>query len=215
MRLTLSTTKLGGIWVALLREVVPASLRQYIEQHIEQLSAADQALLEAASVAGSTFAVAAVVAGVAQASETIEARYTALARQGQFILASGTETWPDGTVTACYQFMHALYHEVVYARVSAGHRVRLHQQIGVRKEVAYGEQASQIAAELAVHFARGHDAGRAVHYLHHAGENVCGAVPIRKRSSISPGGWRSSQGSPTLRRGRRRSSRCGLSWAMP
>ena len=162
----------GRQWVALLREVVPASLRQYIEQHIEQLSAADQALLEAASVAGSTFAVAAVVAGVAQASETIEARYTTWARQGQFIRARGTETWPGGTVTACYQFMHALYHEVVYARVSAGHRVRLHQQIGVRKEVGYGEQASQIAAELAVHFARGHDAGRAVHYLHHAGENA-------------------------------------------
>ena len=115
---------------------------------------------------------AAVAAGVAQAPETLEARLTALARQGRFIRASGTETWPDGTVTACYQFLHALYHEVVYARVSAGHRVRLHQQIGVRKEAGYGAQARQIAAELAVHFVRGHDAGRAVTYLHYAGENA-------------------------------------------
>jgi DNA-binding winged helix-turn-helix (wHTH) protein/predicted ATPase len=158
--------------LAVLKEVIPASLRQYIEQHLEQLSEADQALLEAASVAGHTFSVAAVAAGVAQAPETIEARYTAFARQGRFIQASGTETWPDGTVTACYQFLHALYHEVVYARVSAGHRVRLHQQIGARKEAGYGVQARQIAAELAVHFTRGRDAWRAVKYLQYAGENA-------------------------------------------
>jgi len=158
--------------LAVLREVIPTGLRQYIEQHLEQLSDEDQALLEAASVAGSTFAVAAVAAGVAQAPETLEAHYTALARQGRFIRASGTETWPDGTVTACYQFLHALYHEVVYARVSAGYRMRLHQQIGARKEVGYGAQVGQIAAELAVHFARGRDAWRAVHYLHAAGENA-------------------------------------------
>jgi DNA-binding winged helix-turn-helix (wHTH) protein/predicted ATPase len=158
--------------LTILSGLVPTSLRRYIEQHLEQLSEVDQALLEAASVAGSTFAVAAVAAGVAQAPEPPEAHLTALARQGRFIRASGTETWPDGTVTACYQFLHALYHEVVYARVSAGHRVRLHQQIGARKEAGYGVQARQIAAELAVHFVRGHDAGRAVIYLHYAGENA-------------------------------------------
>jgi predicted ATPase len=158
--------------LAALRELIPISLRQSIEQHLEQLSEADQALLEAASVAGSTFAVAAVAAGVAQAPETLEVRLTAFARQGRFIQAAGTETWPDGTVTACYQFRHALYHEVVYARVSAGHRVRLHQQIGVRKETGYGAQARQIAAELALHFTRGRDAGRAVTYLQYAGENA-------------------------------------------
>ena len=158
--------------LAALSEVIPVSLQQYIEQHIEQVSEADQTLLEAASVAGHTFSVAAVAPGVAQAPETLEARYTALARQGRFIRAAGTETWPDGTVTACYQFRHALYHEVVYARVSAGHRVRLHQQIGVCKEAGYGAQARQIAAELALHFTRGHDAWRAVAYLQYAGENA-------------------------------------------
>src|SRR4029453_3798994 len=158
--------------LAVLREVIPASLRQYIEQHLEQVSEADQALLEAASVAGSTFSVAAFAAGGAQPPEPLEARYTALARHGRFIQARGTETWPDGTVTACYQFRHALYHEVVYARVSAGHRVRLHQQIGIRKEAGYGAQARQSATEWAVHFARGGDAWRAVRYLQYAGENA-------------------------------------------
>ena len=160
----------GGSWQPL-SEVIPLSLQQYIEQHFEQVSEADQALWKP-PVAGSMFAVAAVAAGVAQAPETLEARYKALLRQGQFIKAAGTETWPDGIVTACYQFRHALYHEVVYARVSAGHRVRLHEQIGVRKEMGYGAQARQIATELALHFTRGHDAWRAVTYLQYAGENA-------------------------------------------
>lgn len=158
--------------LAILRAMIPTSLRQYIEQHVEQLAEADQVLLEAASVAGSTFTVAAVAAGVGQAPETLEGRYTALARHRQFIQASGTEIWPDGTITACYQFIHALYHEVVYARVSAGHRVRLHQQIGVYKEARYGAQARQIAGELAGHFRRGHDLWRAVHYLRCVGETA-------------------------------------------
>src|SRR5262249_60856167 len=38
--------------VAVLQEQVPDSLRQYIEQHLEQLAEADQALLEAARGAG-------------------------------------------------------------------------------------------------------------------------------------------------------------------
>ena len=147
----------SGSICAALSDIVPANLREYIEQHLERLSAEDQALLDAASVAGSTFTVAAVAAPAAPATDRIEARYTALARQGRFIRANGIETWPDGTTTPCYQFKHGLYQEVAYARVSAGRRMQLHQQIGLRKERGYAAQTQQIAAELAVHFARGGD----------------------------------------------------------
>ena len=41
-------------------------------------------------------------------------------------------------------------------------RQRLHQRIGEREEAGYGEQAREIAAELAVHFERGRDYQRAV-----------------------------------------------------
>ena len=152
--------------------IVPDSLRLLIERYVEQLPPADQAILEAASVTGYTFSVAAVAAGIEQPEEQIEARCTAWVRQGRFLQAQGTEAWPDGTMAACYGFMHALYHEVVYHRVSAGQRRRLHQRIGTRKESAYGSQARTIAAELAVHFGRGHDPQRAVHYLRSAGENA-------------------------------------------
>ena len=119
-----------------------------------------------------TFTVAAVAAPAAAASERIDARYTALARQGRFIRAHGMETWPDGTVTPCYQFKHGLYQDVAYARVSAGRRRQLHQQIGLRKERGYAAQTQQIATELAVHFLRGGDTRRAVHYLHEAADTA-------------------------------------------
>jgi DNA-binding winged helix-turn-helix (wHTH) protein len=152
--------------------VIPLGLRQFIEAHVERLPNPDQALLEAASVAGSTFSVASVAAGVSLSEEAIDARCAAWAQQGQFLTALRTETWPDGTVAACYGFCHILYQEVVYARMSAGKRLRLHRQIGARKEAAYGDQAPTIAAELAVHFERAQDTDRAVHYIHHAADQA-------------------------------------------
>ncbi|MEE8292596.1 MAG: hypothetical protein V3R80_14065, partial [Candidatus Tectomicrobia bacterium] len=80
--------------------------------------------------------------------------------------------WPDGTVAARYGFIHALYQEVLYNRVSVGRRVRLHGRIGTRLEMGYGAQAREIAAELAMHCVRGRDAQRASQYLWEAGENA-------------------------------------------
>ena len=150
----------------------PESLRQLVEQQIEQLDPEDQQLLEAASVVGVEFPVAAIVAAVNRPGEAVEVRCTALARLRQFLKTSGTETWPDGTVSACYSFLHTLYQEVLYARVSAGQRVRWHQQIGMRKEASYGDRARDIAAEIAMHFERGQDLPRAIRYLRYAGQQA-------------------------------------------
>ena len=151
---------------------VPESLRQLLEQQFEQLSLDDQRLLEAASVVGVEFAAAAVAAGVDTALEVVEARCAAFARRGQFIRPRGTDTWPDGTVTERYGFVHALYHEAFYDQIPASRKRRWHLQIGTRKETAYGTRAREIAAELAVHFVQGRGPQRAVRYLQYAGENA-------------------------------------------
>ena len=151
---------------------VPQSIRHLLEHQVAQLRPADQELLAAASVAGVEFAVAAVAAGVQQAEEDVEAQCDALARQHQLVQARGTAVWPDGTVTARYGFRHALYQELLYERVPVSRRVRWHQQIGTRLEVAFGPRAGEIAAELAVHFEHGRDYDRAVQYLQHAAETA-------------------------------------------
>jgi tetratricopeptide (TPR) repeat protein len=151
---------------------IPETLRQLLEQHVAQLPAEEQALLEAASVAGVEFAVAAVAAAVDWSVEDIEERCAAFARRGQFMRVCGTDTWPDGTVASRYGFLHALYREILYERVPVGRRVRWHQQIGRRLEAGYEPQARERAAELAEHFVHGRDLVRAIKYLYFAGEQA-------------------------------------------
>jgi len=151
---------------------VPENLRQMIEQQIERSSPEEQRALEAASAAGAEFSAAGVAAGVEAAVEAVEERCAELTRRGQFLRAKGTAEWPDGTVAARYEFLHALYQEVTYERVPAGRRAHLHQRIGERAEGAYGARAEEIAAELAVHFERGRDYRRAVRYLGQAARNA-------------------------------------------
>ena len=148
---------------------VPETLRHLIEQQFECLEPAEQTVLEAASVAGVDFAAAAVAAGVGASVEDVDTRCARLARQGQFILAHGPVSWPQGPRAGRYHFGHALYQEVVYDRIPVGCRTRLHHRIGMWAEQAYGERAGERATELAMHFERGQDARRAVRYLLEAG----------------------------------------------
>ncbi|HJY81218.1 MAG TPA: hypothetical protein VKK81_09060, partial [Candidatus Binatia bacterium] len=151
---------------------VPENLRQMIEQDFDRLSPEERRLLEVASVAGMEFSAAAVAAGLEAAGDEVEGRCAELARRGQFLQARGLAEWPDGTVAARYGFIHALYQEVVYEQVPAGRRVHLHRRLGEREEAAYDNRTGEIAAELAVHFERGRDYRRAVHYLQQTGENA-------------------------------------------
>jgi len=151
---------------------VPESLCQMVETQFDQLDPQDQRVLEAASVVGVDFSVAAVAAGIEEAEMVVEEWCEGLTRRGQFLRSRGTVEWPDGTVTGKYGFVHAVYQEVLYERIGAARRMRLHQQIGEREERAYGNQVGERATELAVHFERGRDYRRAIHYLHQAAENA-------------------------------------------
>jgi tetratricopeptide (TPR) repeat protein len=143
-----------------------------VEQLFDGLGPEPQRTLEAASVVGRDFSVAAAAAGTDEAQRVIEDRCAALARSGQFLVAAGTEAWPDGTIAERYRFVHALYQHVVYERLSPGRRRQLHERIGARAEAGYRERASERAAELARHFREAHDARRAVTYLRQAADNA-------------------------------------------
>ena len=56
---------------------------------------------------------------------------------------------------------------------------QLHRRIGLRLEAGYGAQAGEIAAQLAVHFERGGEMPRAVHYWQHV------AGPCRTGAALS------------------------------
>jgi predicted ATPase/DNA-binding winged helix-turn-helix (wHTH) protein len=152
--------------------IVPQGLQDLLEAQLERLTATEQQVLEGGSVAGAEFVVASVAAGIQMAPEAVEAVCERLARQGQFLEERGLAEWPDGTVSGRYAFRHTLYQEVVYQRLGAGRRARVHRLIGGSEEAGYGARAGERAAALAMHFARGRDAQRAVPYLQQAATNA-------------------------------------------
>ncbi|MBI3246241.1 MAG: AAA family ATPase [Deltaproteobacteria bacterium] len=155
-----------------LQTEVPSNIRQIIAAQIDRLAPEQQRILEVASVAGVEFSAAAVAAAAEEDIVQVETCCEELARRGQFLRTQGTGEWPDGTVATRYEFLHAMYRQAWYERVTAGRRVQLHRRLGERGELAYGERSTEIAAELAVHFEHGRDQQRATQYRQAAAENA-------------------------------------------
>src|SRR6185369_12335361 len=121
-------------------------------------------MLEAASVAGEEFAVAAVAAAMQADEGKIEDACEQLASQRLFIVDAGIAEWPDGSISGRYRFRHALYRRVLYEGMAEARRARMHRAIGRRIEVGFGARADERAAELAMHFTRGRAHQRALHF---------------------------------------------------
>ena len=157
----------------------PDTLRQVIEEQVEQLPPVEQEIVEAASAAGVEFSVAAVAAALNRSPEGVEKQCAAMAQAGRFFATSRQFDWPDGKICQRYRFIHSLYREVTYKRLPAGRRARWHLRIGGRLERAAGGQADQIAPELAQHFQQGGDPRRAIRYLKEAAQQCLerGAAP--------------------------------------
>ena len=151
---------------------VPRSVSQMIERNLERLKPEEQAVLEAASVAGAEFSAAAVAAALERPQNEVEACCARLSRREQFVTRQGSIAWPDGTVSACFRFHHAMYQEVLYGLLPPGHRVQLHRLIATREELGYGERTSEVATELAHHYSVGNDKNKAIHYFRLAGERA-------------------------------------------
>ncbi len=168
---------------------VPESIRQMIEKQIGHLGPEEQRLLEAASLAGAEFPAAMVALILKKDGEKdaveVEEMCERLARRGQFLQTSGSSEWPDGTVTARYGFIHALYQNVLYDRLTAARRAQLHRLVGDQGERIFGGRAGEIAAELAMHFEQGRDFGRAVKYLGQAAANAIRRFAYQEATSLA------------------------------
>jgi hypothetical protein len=151
---------------------IPERLRALIEHRMDALGQTAQRLLAAASAAGEEWPAALVASALDMESVAVDECCETLTAQGQMIAQAGISEWPDGTVTGRYRFLHALYRDVLYQRLAAAQRVRIHQCLAERLAAAYGEQSHSVAAELADHFELGCDYSRAVRYIDQAAENA-------------------------------------------
>jgi DNA-binding winged helix-turn-helix (wHTH) protein/tetratricopeptide (TPR) repeat protein len=151
---------------------VPDSLQHLIENRLAQLEPDQQKILETACVVGRAFSVALVAESLPAADDDVERECERLAREASIIQAAGTEHWGDGSLTSTFSFVHDLYVDVLYERIPASRRSRLHQQVGQALERAWHGREAQHAPELALHFQRALDRQKGPRYLQLAAEQA-------------------------------------------
>lgn len=140
---------------------VPDGTRELIAMRLDLLPAATQELLEAASVAGVSFATQALAAALERSEAEVEAECDRLTHT--LFLQRGDEIeWPDGSRGRQQRFRHVLYRQVLEERIPPSRRQELHRCIAARLERGYGARAGEIAATLRFHYERAGDLQRAV-----------------------------------------------------
>jgi len=144
---------------------VPENLRQMIQTQIERLTDDDQRALELAAVAGLSFSPAVIAAGAGLDVDEFEERCDRLSRRHQVVRLVAPLELPNGRVFQQYEFVHALYREVLYQGLSPGRRAKLNRSIGESLERLWSQHPDEVACELAQHFEDGLEWQHAIRYL--------------------------------------------------
>jgi len=143
---------------------IPLRSAQVIAHQLSHLTDPQRQLLEVASVVGSSFAMAAVAAGLDLALDQAERLAEGLARRLQLMEEVDLAHWPDGTLSTLYRFHHHCHRVAIYRQLALGRRVSLHRRIARRLMQAFGADTERIGVQLAYHFQHGEDWPRALHY---------------------------------------------------
>jgi predicted ATPase len=151
---------------------IPSNISELIEKQIERLNPDGRAVLEAATVAGMECSAVAIAAGLDRPVEWVEQQCDELARRHHLLSPAWLVELPDGTMSPRHRFIHVLYRDVPYRMMAPMRRSQIHQRIAERGVAIYGDRASEIAAELAMHFEKSRDWPRSVQYLMLAAEKT-------------------------------------------
>jgi predicted ATPase len=155
-----------------LQRELPKSVRGMIRRKVDQLSAADRQLLLAASVQGAEFDSAVVAQVLGREAADVEERLDALERVHCMVRLVREQTYPDGTLTLRYGFVHVLYQNALYAALQPTRKAAWSAVAARVLAAHYGEKSAGLAAELAVLFEVGRDPARAADYYLVAAENA-------------------------------------------
>jgi DNA-binding winged helix-turn-helix (wHTH) protein len=158
----------------------PAGVLRLIDTQIDRLSAMEQRILEAASVAGATFPVGVVAHALDTDPDGVDSCCESLADERGLLHYVGTETWPDGTIQSRYGFRHALFQHAALARISSASVRVWHRRIAERLEAGYDGREEQVSAELAVHFEQAQSPAKAASHFASAGARAVRRLGFRE-----------------------------------
>ncbi len=166
-----------GRWIeskSLNWENLPRKVEGVIEERIGRLEAELKHLLTIGSVQGEDFT-AEVVARVqqAEAGGLIRKLSGELERQHRLVRAEGIRRLdPGGQRLSLFRFQHNLFRTYLYNEMSEAERAYLHEDVGNSLEALFGEQAGEIAVQLALHFEKAGLDEKTRYYLQKAGEQA-------------------------------------------
>jgi class 3 adenylate cyclase/tetratricopeptide (TPR) repeat protein len=141
---------------------VPQTIHGVVMARIDRLPEATKQLLQTAAVIGREFSLR-LLRAVWHGRVPLETQLRELSRL-EFL-----DEWPDDEGTT-YVFRHALTQEAAYGSLLERDRRSRHGDIGHALEQIYRDRTDEVAELLALHFARSHDAEKAVDYAIAAGE---------------------------------------------
>jgi predicted ATPase len=153
-------------------EALPTRVDAVIEERIGRLPENFREVLKTASVEGESFT-AEVVAKLQKTDvhEIIRILSSELDKRHHLVSAKGRRS-VDGQRLSMYLFRHILFQRYLYSSLDEVERAHLHEEVGTVLETFYGEQAEEIAFQLARHFQEAGIAAKAVEYLNKAGSKA-------------------------------------------
>ena len=164
-----------GWWMegpALNWERLPARVEAVIAERMARLARPLRSALQVACVEGQVFS-AEVVAQVLdrEEREIVRQLSSALDRRHRLVRAQSLEVVGPRRISR-YRFRHSLFQKYLYDGLDQAERAYLHEDIGNLLEAWYGDQAGDIAVELARHFQEARNTEKAIRYLHQAGDRA-------------------------------------------
>jgi predicted ATPase/DNA-binding SARP family transcriptional activator len=164
-----------GHWVegpALDWERLPARVEAVIAERIGRLAQSLQATLRLASVEGEVFTAEVVARLLPADGRKVVGRLSGeLDRRHRLVRAQAIERVASGRLSR-YRFRNYLFQKYLYDSLDEVERAYLHEDVGSILEDLYGDQASQIAVQLAWHFQEAGIDEKARQYLRQAGERA-------------------------------------------
>ena len=144
---------------------VPATVQALLAARIDRLEGREKHLLQTAAVIGREFAEP-VLMRVAELTDAELAESLSRLVAAEFIYEKALYPQPE------YIFKHALTQEVAYHSVLGERRKVLHDQVARVIEALFADSLEGHYGELAHHYALSDNRGKAVEYLHLAGEQA-------------------------------------------
>jgi predicted ATPase len=144
---------------------IPPTVQALLAARIDRLPADQKALLQTLAVIGRECALP-LIRSVDGSSEAELERMLGELQRGEFIYEQ--PAFPD----AEYTFKHALTQEVAYGSILIERRKLLHEDVGDALESLYAGRLEECCEALAHHYGRSGNIGKAVRYLHLAGQQA-------------------------------------------